>query len=282
MSIFFNYNGKFFAEGTTVIHPDNRGFRYGDGLFETMKMVNGELIFSEQHFARLLKGMQVLQFEIPAYFTPIYLEKKVIELAQKNNHHTFARIRLTVFRGNGGIFDAENQFPNYIIQSWILPETARELNSNGLVIGIYEDAKKSVDILANIKHNNYLPFVLAALHAKKNKWNDAIVLNHYGRICETSIANIFLIKDKIIYTPSLKEGCVAGVLRKFILERLESSSFSVVEKEIRVEELKDANEIFLSNSIGNIRWVGQMGDKKYDNTEIQKINQICNQLIQKN
>ena len=113
MSIFFNYNGKYFEEGTSVINPDNRGLRYGDGLFETMKAVNGKLKFAAEHFARLAKGMKVLQFEIPTHFTAKYLEKQIYQLLQKNHHTASARIRLTVIRGNGGLYDAKNHHPNY-------------------------------------------------------------------------------------------------------------------------------------------------------------------------
>ena len=96
------------------------------------------------------------------------------------------------------MYDAKNYFPNYIIQSWALPEGNGEWNSNGLIAGVYEEVKKSCDILSNLKHNNYLPYVLAALKTKMEKWNDAIVLNMYGRICDCTIANVFLIKDNKI------------------------------------------------------------------------------------
>ena len=267
---YFNCNGKVFKEGALVVSADNRGLRYGDGLFETIKMINGKLILEDEHFARLWKGMVTLQFEIPKHFTPDKLRDEIILLAKKNAH-TSARIRLNIYRGDGGLYDAKNHSPNYLIQSWLLPEGNGMWNSNGLVAGIYEEVKKTCDIISNIKHNNYLPYVLAALKAKKEKWNDAIILNTQGSICDSTIANIFIIKDGIVSTPSLKEGCVAGVMRKKIIQELANNDFELIEKEITKEELMSADEVFFTNSMYNIRWVQRIEDKEYVTTITQKI-----------
>ena len=267
----FNFNGKIFSEGISIVGGDNRGLRYGDGLFETIKMKKGQLIQDDEHFARLWNGMKVLQFDIPKQFTPDKLQEEITILVKKNGHENAARVRLNVFRGNGGLYDAKNYFPNYIIQSWALPEENGEWNSNGLIAGVYEEVKKSCDILSNLKHNNYLPYILAALKAKKEKWNDAILLNTYGRICDTTIANIFLIQDGVIYTPALTEGCVAGVMRKKIIQELIKFQFKLTEKEIARDDLLNADEIFFTNSIYNLRWVQRIGNKEFSNAISRKI-----------
>ncbi len=267
----FNFNGKIYKEETPVITADNRGLRYGDGLFETIKMKNGQLILEDEHFARLWKGLNILQFTIPKHFNPDKLLEEVLLLAKKNQHEKAARIRITIFRGKGGLYDAVDYAPNYIIQTWPLPVGNGELNSNGLDIGIYPQAKKSCDILSNLKHNNYLPYVMAALQAKKEKWNDAIVLNSHGRICDCTIANIFFVKNEVVYTAPLSEGCVAGVMRKYIFDKLNAIGFNCIEKEITIDELLDADEIFLTNSIYNLRWVKSIADKIFSNTSIKKI-----------
>lgn len=264
--VYFNYNGKIHPEGTPVIGVDNRGLRYGDGLFETIKMINGKLLFEDDHFARLWKGLKVLEFEIPKNLTVDFLQKEMTALAQKNGHANAARIRLNIVRGDGGLYDAKNHLPNYIIQSWPLAPSNGEWNSNGLVLGIYEAAKKSCDLLSNLKHNNYLPYVLAALTAKTQKWNDAIVLNTNGRICDTTIANIFIVKDGVVFTPSLQEGCVAGVMRRVVIQQVLKSGIDLIEKEISISELLAADEVFLTNSIYNIRWVQGIGDITFKNS----------------
>jgi len=267
----FIFNGKLHKTGWGIASANNRGLRFGDGLFETIKSVNGHLEFIDEHFARLWKGLQVLQFTIPKHFTPDLLEQEIKNLLTKNEHDKIARVRLTVFRGDGGLYDATDHKPNYLIQSWELPDETGNWNSNGLVVGIYKDVKKSYDILSNLKHNNFLPYAMAAIHAKNEKWNDAILLNTEGRLCDTTIANIFLIKDEVIYTPALPEGCIAGVMRRNIVQKLTEANYKLVEGKLSVDELLDADELFLSNSIYNIRWVQSIGDKKYTNMQTQKI-----------
>ena len=271
MSIFFTCNDKIYKEGTSVITPDNHSFRYGGGLFETIKINNGIIQLRDYHFERLFSGMDMLQFEIPKHFTAGYLQNKIAELCKKNQHNSFARVRLIIYRGNGGLYDAEN-VPNYIIQTWNI-EDATELNSNGLIIDVYPDAKKSCDKFANIKSNNFLPYVMAALHAKKIKVNDCILLNSFDRIADTTIANIFIIKDNIIYTPPLSEGCVAGVIRRLIIEKL-SSKFTIKEKPFSIDELQNADEVFLTNSIKGIRWVKQFRDSQYSNGTVKKNHEL--------
>ena len=270
MSFFFTYNDKLYKNHTPVITPDNRSLKYGDGLFETLKLQKGIIQLRDYHFERLFSGMKTLQFQIPKYFTTDYLEKKITELCVKNKHDSLTRVRLMMFRGNGGLYDLENHLPNYIIQTWNIEQT-EELNSHGLILGVYPDAKKCCDLFANIKHNNFLPYAMAALHAKKINVDDCILLNNYNRICDTSNANIFIIKEGIIYTPPLSEGCIAGVMRRFIIEKYLHSDFKVIEKPISIEALENAEEIFVTNSIKGIRWVKQFRNLEYKNKVIQRI-----------
>jgi branched-chain amino acid aminotransferase len=258
------YNGRWVKNETPLITADNRGFRYGDGLFETMRMEDGVILLERLHFERLFAGLQLLQFELPAHFTPAYLSKQVAELCQKNKQAT-ARVRLTVFRGNGGLYDAENHFPNCIIQSWALEKKNRRLNENGLVTGIYRAAKKSIDTFSSIKSNSYLPYLMAALYAKKQRWNDALLLNSLDHICDATIANIFVVKNKILYTPALSEGCIAGVMRNFLLENLRGQGYMIREDILTVDDIASADEMFLTNAIYRIRWVQNCGEKKYVN-----------------
>ena len=272
MSIFFTCNDKIYKEGTSVITPDNRSLRYGDGLFETLKIYKGIIQLRDYHFERLFFGIDTLQFEIQKYFTADYLENKIAELCKKNQHDLFTRVRLMIFRGNGGLYDPENNFPNYIIQTWSI-DGFSGLNSNGLIIDVYPDAKKSCDKFSHLKSNNFLPYIMAALHAKTIKANDCILLNNYDRVCDTTIANIFIIKDEVIYTPALSEGCVAGVMRRFVIEKL-TSDFKIIEKPLSIEELQNANEVFLTNSIQGIRWVKQFRDSQYNNITVKKIHEL--------
>ena len=262
---FLFYNGKISKTGKLLISPDNRSFRYGDGFFETMKMVNGKLQLANEHMERLFASLELLQFQQPVYFTPSYVLEQVTLLAKKNYHHKLARIRVTIFRGDGGLYDVENHFPHHLIQSWELNPANNKLNENGLQLGIFKDARKVCDRYSHVKSNNYLSYALAALWAKKQKLNDAVLLNPYDRIADATIANVFVVKDGLVKTPALTEGAVNGVMRKYILQSLRHENMPVEETQLTVEDLLQASEIFLSNSIYGIRWVKQLGDSGYTN-----------------
>jgi branched-chain amino acid aminotransferase len=263
--LFFMHNGIFFASGSAVLKPANRSFRYGDGLFETMKIARGNILNKRFHFERLFKGLALLEFEIPGQLNAQLLEKKIIELTEKNKHAQNARVRLTLYREDGGIFEPIRSQPGFIIESWEITGEM-QLNENGLIVDIFPDVRKSCDIFSNIKSNNYLPSVMAGLYAAKNNFDDCMILNSFSRVCETAIANIFIIKNEKIYTPPLSEGCVAGVMRRWLIENLPSNAFPVIEKNLEIDDLLKADEFFLTNAIQQIRWVKTFREKNYSNT----------------
>ena len=276
--LFFIYNNKFYPANTPVISSGNRSLRYGDGLFETMKIIKGKIINKEFHFERLFNGLALLQFDFTQNFNRIFLEKKINGLVKKNKHSASARIRLMIFRGDGGIFDPENLHPNYIIESWPLLNEM-QINENGLIVDVFPGAKKSCDSFSNLKSNNYLPYVMAGLYAKKNKINDCVVLNSFGRVCDSAIANIFIIKKDKIFTPPLSEGCVAGVMRRWMLEKFDLKKYKVIEKKLSITDVLNADEFFLTNSIYNLRWVKSFKEKKYSNKISKEIHSYILQHI---
>jgi len=261
---YINFNGTIIRSDEPVISSDNRGFRYGDGIFETIRVVDNAIELSAYHFDRLFSGIQLLQFEKPAYTREMLVEQ-INDLCRKNNHQSAARVRLVIFRGKGGLYDAENHIPNYIIESWPLADNNREINKEGLHIDIFPDGRKAIDVFSNLKSNNYLLYAMGALYAKKNNLGDCFILNSQERICDSTIANIFFIKNKTIFTPPLSEGCVAGVMRRHLMNKLSEAGFMVCEKETDIEWVRHADEIFLTNSILGIRWVQFWGDQSFKN-----------------
>lgn len=260
---FLFYNGQVSKTGKPLISPDNRSFRYGDGFFETLKLVNGRIILADYHFERLFASLDLLKFQKPVYFTPDYLQEQVIQLAKKNYHHKMARVRITIFRGEGGLYDVENHFPHHLVQTWQLDAANNRFNENGLVIGIYQDAKKVCDVFSQVKSNNYLGYAMGALWAKQQKLNDAVLLNPYGRIADATIANVFVVKNGMVKTSALTEGPVNGVMRRYLLEMMRKENIPVEEGLVTLEEMEQASEIFLTNSIYGVRWVKQLGKNGY-------------------
>jgi branched-chain amino acid aminotransferase len=258
-----NYNGTLLPASQALFTADNRGFRYGDGLFETMLVQEGRIRLRDYHFQRLLSGMRLLRFELPPLFTPERLEQQILELAAANRHAERSRARLIIFRGEGGLFDPADPVPSYVIQASSLPVGSNGWNETGLAIDVFSDGRKSCDLFSSLKSNNYLLYVMAALYAREQQLNDCLILNNQGRIADSTIANLFFIKDNQFFTPPLSEGGVAGVMRRYLLESLPRAGFAVNERAIHPEDLKNADEVFLTNALKGINWVSSFQGSSY-------------------
>lgn len=258
---YINHNGKLLQRNAAGIPLDNGAFRYGFGLFETMLVKDGTLQLARYHMERLFDGMETLSLRHPALLTEDRLQALVLETVKKNNSLPLCRVRLQVYAGSGGMFGSEADRPGFVIECFDLNPEAIAWNENGLVLGIAEQLFKSPDMLANLKSCNALVYAASARQARENKWNDALICNTNGNIIESTIANIFWVKDGDIYTPPLSEGCVAGVMRRHLL-----TTHNIHEAPLSVDTLLNADEVFLSNAIRGIRWVGNIGNKSYANT----------------
>ena len=257
-------NGTIFQEQEPSLHPNNRSFRYGDGLFETIRYANGQMPLWDLHMHRLFQGLSVLKISTGKLFTSERLIKQVANLCQKNNLR-HARIRITVSRGEGGILEPTALTPDYIIQTWPLDEPTPRFNTNGLHLRVYPDGRKSADALAALKSTNYLLYAMAALHAKEQKANDAIVLNHHERIADCSIANIYWVDGQQVFTTPLSEGPVAGVMRTYLLSKV-----NCIEQVAAPEDILRAPEVFVTNAVRGIQWVSEIEDRSVPECRISR------------
>jgi branched-chain amino acid aminotransferase len=242
-----------------------------------MRVYQGEVLLADLHFERLMASLHLLHFDPPHHFTKTYFTKLIMDLCSRNNHDQLARVRLTVFRADGGLYDPTNNVPQFIIQSWELDNKVIELNDVGLEIDIFPDAKISYDKFSSIKSNNCLPYVMAAMYAKQHRINESILLNHNGRVADTTNANLFIVQHKQLITPPLSEGGVCGVMRKHLLQM--DLPFSVKEKAITIADLENADEIFLTNAITGIRWVGMFRDNAFGNATAVIIHELLHEGI---
>jgi len=265
MADYINYNGELLSSDEPIVSANNRGLRYGDGVFETMRMVNGRIPLWALHMERLFEGLKQLKFELPLSFSPEKLLEQTEALCKKNSTTEAARVRFMLFRGNGGLYDPEDLQPNFVIQSWNIDRLSPLMTEDGLSIDIYPDARKSCDKFSNLKLNSFHPYVMAANFAKEHQLNDCLVLNSNDRISDSTIANVFCVQNGIITTPPLSEGCVAGVMRRWLLENRDSGGYNIKEGPISIDDLQEADEIFLSNAVQGIRWVKQFSNKSYSN-----------------
>jgi branched-chain amino acid aminotransferase len=272
------YNEEIIPADTPIISAGNRGLRFGDGLFETIKVVNTrpddrKMPLFDLHMERLNQGLAVLNMQLPEHYTADYLTQIILDLCSRNNIPGAARVRITIFRGNGTLFATEDPYASIIIQAEPLADDYLVLNEHGFSIDICPGVRKSCDQLSNIKSNNYLPYVMAAQYGRQQQLNDCLVLNMYDRICDGTIANIFYIRQNTIYTPPLSEGGIAGVMRKYLLAELPEAGYAVQEKPCTAEELEAASEVFLTNALYGIRWVKQFRNKEYTNNMVTELYQ---------
>jgi branched-chain amino acid aminotransferase len=267
MAQYYSLDGKLYAGNELCIHPDNRSFRYGEGLFETIRLHNREMPLWSLHWQRLSLSLPKLYFQLPSHFTETALQEEVLRLAKRNNCLDAARVRITFFKGEGGIWEQPGSSFHFLVQCWPLEKKEFSMNENGLDIGLFTEGRKSCDSFSNLKTNNYLLYALAAQYAKAEKLNECLVLNQYGRVCDATIANVFFIKNGVLHTPALDEGCINGIMRRHLLEHLRREEIQVIEAAFSADEIKEAEEIFLTNAMYGLRWVKQWGNSTYSSQQ---------------
>lgn len=275
-------NGKQFVEGTEVFTSKNRAFRYGDGVFETMRVINGKIPFLKFHFARLIKACDFLKLDISNLLIGNVLEGQLYTLLEKNKLTQGAKIRLTIFRNDGGLYAPLTNKAGYCIEAEALSTNNFELNTKGLAVELFSDIKKQIHLLSNFKTNNCLPYIMAGIYRTEKKFDDCIILNDKSHVCEAISSTIFLVINGALYTPSLAEGCVDGVMRKIILSNAKNYRINCYEHAVMPNDMLRADEVFLTNSVSGIQWIGSYKNKRYFNSTSKKLCIMLNELTHAN
>jgi branched-chain amino acid aminotransferase len=257
---YVNLNGKLLAKEDAGLPIHNGAVRYGYGVFETMLVRDTEIRLKQYHWERLVDGISKLFLELPAHITCSYLEEQVIQTVRKNKLEQLCRVRLQIHSGDGGLFEPGIVKAGFFIECFPLEESIIRFNVNGLVVGIAGGVQKSADTLANLKTCSALIYAIAARQAKANKWNDALVCNTDGNIIESTIANIFWVKNDVVHTPPLSEGCIAGIARRYLTDNT-----IVIEQKLALSDLEAADEVFLTNAIRGIKWVKNINNTNLNN-----------------
>lgn len=250
----------------------NRSFRYGDGVFETIKVFQNRILLSSLHFERLFTSLHLLHLQPGIGFTKERLEGDILQLCLRNGCAGLARVRLAVYR-------SEHNQADYVIEAVPLDEAAMQWNNEGWKLELYPPARKSCDAFANIKSANFLPYVLAGLYAQDKGADEALVLNALNHIADGSKTNLFLIQEGEVYTPALHQGCVSGVMRRFVIDCLKKNGYAVHQTKIAEEKLLAADEVFCTNAIQGIRWVQSFGDRQYGYTQTRQIYELIASTI---
>jgi branched-chain amino acid aminotransferase len=259
-----NFNGNV-QEHTTVLDLNNRGFNYGDAVFETLKVSHSKILFLEDHYFRLMASMRIMRMEIPMNFTMEFLEAEIIKTLESNNlSQSTARVKVIVNRGEGGFYNPTNSTIDYCICAQALENEFYTLSKDQFVVDLFKDFYLSPSLLSTLKTNNKALNVVASIYAQENDLDNCLLLNTEKSVVEATNGNLFLVKGKEIKTPPLGDGCLKGVFRKQVIDIIKTMpDYTITEMSISPFELQKADELFMTNVIQGIKPITQYRKKKF-------------------
>jgi branched-chain amino acid aminotransferase len=275
-----NFNGAIVSEDTNIL-VQNRGFLYGDAVFETVKIVNGKILFLEDHYFRLMSSMRVIRMEIPMNFTLEYLEEQLLLLVENDKIASSARARITIYRNEGGYYLPQNNTVSFLINAVALETAAYFFSESDYEVDLYKDFYITKHLLSSIKTTNRLINVTGSIYASENGLDNCILINDAKNVVEVLQGNIFMLKGNRLITPPVSEGCLNGVMRKQILELAKKiNGIEVVEEIISPFDLQKADELFVTNVIKGVQPITKYRKKEFSievsKTLVAKLNESLN------
>ena len=260
-----NFNGKILNDDAQFLNQTNRGLKYGDALFETLRVVNSKIFFLEDHYFRLMASMRILRMEIPENFTMEFLENQILSTISANNFTNNAvRVRFTVFRASSGLYLPSAHNVSYIIDVALLDSPFYLFNDEYYEVELFKDHFINSGLLSTLKTNNRIINVVGSIFAEENGYNNCLLLNENKNVVEALNGNLFLIKGNTVITPPISDGCINGILRKkliLLIEKIEE--YSIEERPVSPFELQKADELFITNVIKGIQPITKYRKKEY-------------------
>ena len=272
-----NFNGKILDESDQL--SNNRGFLYGDAVFETLKIVNNKILFWEDHYFRLMSSMRIIRLDIPETYTPEFLKENIIKIHQKKSLTGNSRVRITVFRYSSGKYRPDSNTSSFIISSEEVKESNYILNNGDYKVDLFKDFYLDNQLISSIKSNNKIINIVASIYSNENGLKNCILLNKDKMVVEFINSNIFTVNQGKIYTPKLSSGCLNGVMRKNLINILRLNSFEIFEEDISTFDLTKSDEIFGTNIIQGLFSVTNYRNKYYSNSISLKILNLLNNHI---
>ncbi|MFQ3296808.1 MAG: branched-chain amino acid aminotransferase [Polaribacter sp.] len=264
-----NFNGELLFKENIRLTTDNRGFKYGDGIFETIKVVHKKVIFWEDHYFRLMASMRMLRMKIPMEFTLEFLEKEILKTVGVLEDASTFRVRLNVFRKDGGLYTPKTNAINYLIEA----SESNYQTKGTYEIDVFKDFYNYSGLLSTIKTNNRMLNTLASIYANENDLDNCILVNERKGVVEVANANIFIVKDNVVKTPALTEGCIKGIVRSKVIDILtKNKDFTIEEAVISPFEIQKADEVFITNAIMGIQAVTKYKKKSFNTALATKLN----------
>jgi branched-chain amino acid aminotransferase len=275
-----NLNGTLLSGASPSLTADNRGFLYGDAVFETIKHTGQKALFLEDHYFRLMASMRIFGMEIPLEFTLDFFEQEFLRTIKGQSVTAPAwRVRLTVYRAEGGRYMPVNNNVNFLIQSEPLDQLKYPQPNDNYVVDLYKDFYVQASMLSNLKSNNKALQVLGSVFAQRQDLQNCILINDRKEVTEALNGNIFLVFGNELHTPPLNAGCLDGIMRKQLMAMADKLSLKVEERAITPFELQRADELWVTNTITGITPVVQYRRKIYQNQVAIKALDLLNTFV---
>lgn len=277
-----NFNGLL-VSSQEQSWSNNRSFLYGDGVFETLKIVNQKVLFLEDHYFRLMASMRIVRMEIPMNFTMEYFENQIINTVIANQCSDSARARITVYRNEGGYYLPETNQISFIIQAKSLTNSLYSFEAIPYEVDLYKDFYIAKQLLSTLKTTNKIIHVTGSIFAKENGFQNCLLLNDEKNVVEALQGNIFMLMDGKLITPPITDGCLNGILRKKIISLAKSiENIEIFEASISPFDLQKAEELFTTNVIKGIQPITKYRKKEYTTNMAKQLTEKLNALIKLN
>lgn len=272
-----NHNGTIVSSDLILTH--NRAFLYGDAVFETVKIVNSKILFLEDHYFRLMASMRILRMNIPMEFTLEFLEQELLKVAETNGCSHSARVRITVYRNDGGYYLPKDRSISYLISCNELSTTLYQPFSGTYEVELYKDFYVSNQLLSTLKTTQKMVAVLGSIYADENGYDNCLLLNESKNVTEALNGSLFMLMGNKLQTPPLTEGCLNGIMRKQILSiARKMEGIEVVEEPISPFDLQKADELFCTNVVRGIQPITKYRKKDFVTTFSQSLVQQLNEF----
>lgn len=259
-----NFNGVI-LDSDFQLSVNNRSFLYGDGVFETLKIVDNTILFFEDHYFRLMASMRIVRMEIPLSFTLEFLESQILSLVNQLAIENSARVRITVYRNEGGYYAPNQNSVSYVIQAAPLSNKTYTIEKSNFEVDLYKDFAVTKQLLSTLKTTNKMVHVTASIFAKENQLESCLLINDSKNVIEAISGNLFMLMGNTLITPPISEGCLNGIMRKQIItlaKQFETIDF--VEREISPFDIQKADELFITNVIQGIQPITKYRKKEFE------------------
>ncbi|RWX00828.1 aminotransferase class IV [Flavobacterium cerinum] len=258
-----NYNGTLVTESNISIH-ENRGFLYGDAIFETLRVLDGKVLFLEDHYFRLMASLRIVRMEIPMNFTMEYMEEQVLLLTDTLAAAPSYRARISVFRKSGGYYLPTNNDVEFIVTSSALEEPLYSFTEGAYEVDLFKDFYVTKQLLSTLKSTNKMVQITGSVFAHENGLQNCLLVNDEKNVIEALQGNLFMLTGNRLVTPPVSDGCLNGVMRRQVLALAQKvEGLEVVEASISPFDLQKADELFITNVIKGIQPITKYRKKEF-------------------